>query len=40
MIFFAKGLTIEESIHPVKQNTILQRRTSPVFGLSGLMFRD
>jgi hypothetical protein len=40
MIFFAKGLTIEESIHCTKQNTILQRRPSAIFDLSGLMFRD
>jgi hypothetical protein len=40
MILFAKGLAIEKPVHPVKQNTILQRRTSAMFDLSGLMFRD
>jgi hypothetical protein len=40
MIFLAKGLTVEESIHPAKQNTVLQRRPSAILDLSGLMFRD
>jgi len=40
MILFAKGLAIEKPVHPAKQNTILNRGPSAIFGLSGLMFRD
>jgi hypothetical protein len=40
MILLTRGLAIEESIHAAKQNSILKKRPSAIFDLSGLMVRD